>query len=524
MNKIKFKTKLILCIILINFLTLFLSYLYFLNIKVKNDTNNIHQNLVEIAKFISSRKEVQNNLKNHKIDKSLDKEMDFYISNFKDVDIVVITDINGIKYSHLVKEQIGTPFINPVNWDLIKERKGYFSTMKGSVGITTRRFEPIYSEDKKEVLGFVMVGKYNYIIEDMKSHTFLVLTLLFAISLFVSLVLSVYFAGGIKKSLLGLEPEDIGQLQIKEKLILDNLESGLIVLDNENKIIKINSVFYKKFIDFTPEEVVNHCLNYLNDKKAQRFDIVINKKIYHIKLLPIHNETNYYGNMILIKTRDDVDNYAREITGIDQLVEGMRANIHEFKNRLHVILGLINLNKTEMVKKYIMEIQNLNEYDFKKYQNIQNSFIKALLLGKESICKEKKIEFLLDEFSNINIKEKNIFIDDVATILANLIENAIDSFNEYKIENKFIKVGIFQNQNSKLEISVTDNGKNIPNNIIHKLYDYGFSTKGQHRGIGLYLIRQKLKLYEGTIQLIVDDDTKTFKVEVQYEKSYCNRR
>lgn len=521
MNKINFKTKLILCVTLINFLTLFLSYMIFMDTKVNDDIRCIQDNLLEVAKLVSEDPMIIKNIERKNLAHEIDKKMDYYISTFKDADIIVVADSTGLKYSHLVKEQIGTHFVNPVKWDLIKKGDGYFSTMRGSVGITTRRFEPILDENKKDIIGFVMVGKYNYLIKNRTKNTVIILALLFGVSLTLAFIMSIFFAGGVKKSLFGLEPEDIGKLHIKDKLIVDNLQSGLIVVDDKNHIADVNKVFYTRFSPLTPERILEETKNVLDGKETEKFDIAIDKKIYHIKVLPISDEKSYYGYMLVVNSRDDVDSYAREITGIDQLIEGMRANIHEFKNRLHVILGLINLGKIDMVKKYIKEFQELNEYDFKKYQNINNAYLKAMLLGKEAICKERQIEFEFDSLSNINIRENNQFINDIVTILGNLIENSIDAFKDENISEKSIWVSIKEEKNT-VKIAVSDNGKKIPEPVINKIYDYGFSTKGKHRGVGLHLINQKIKLYEGSIKLIVENDKKTFYIEVKHEKDTNN--
>ncbi|MGL4785262.1 MAG: sensor histidine kinase, partial [Cetobacterium sp.] len=215
----------------------------------------------------------------------------------------------------------------------------------------------------------------------------------------------------------------------------------------------------------------------------------------------------------LIKTKDDVNRYAREITGIDQLVDGMRANIHEFKNRLHVILGLINLEKIDMAKKYILEIQNLNEYDFKKFTNIKNSFLKAMLLGKDAICKERKIQFIIDSQSQVSTENKSPIIEDISTIIGNLIENSMDSFKETHIIEKIIKIKIIET-NKKIELEVWDNGEKIPQEYFSKIYERGFSTKGDLRGVGLSIVKNKISLYNGTIEFEQNEKWKFFKVKV----------
>lgn len=104
-----------------------------------------------------------------------------------------------------------------------------------------------------------------------------------------------------------------------------------------------------------------------------------------------------------------------------------------------------------------------------------------------------------------------------------LIENSIESFIDYSIDNKFIKIQILQNK-SFFSISVTDNGKSISDDILNKIFDYGFSTKGKNRGVGLYLVQEKLKLYNGNIRIERDESKKTFIIEVKNEEcSNCWR-
>lgn len=199
MDKLNFKSKLILYVTLINFFTLIISYGIFINTKLTTNKKNINNNLVEMSKLVSTDDTVLEAVTTGIINPKIDKEMDKYISIFKDIDIIVIADITGKKYSHLDKSQIGQNFVNPVKWDKLLQNEGYFSTMLGSMGVTTRWFEPILSKDKSKVLGFVMVGKYDYIIKTSNSSTIMIFTLLFLLALTLAFILSVLFAGGGKK-------------------------------------------------------------------------------------------------------------------------------------------------------------------------------------------------------------------------------------------------------------------------------------------------------------------------------------
>ncbi|MGL5545190.1 MAG: ATP-binding protein [Cetobacterium sp.] len=514
MKRINFKNKIMIWVLVINMIPLVFSYAIFFNEKIKTDENNITKNLLEAARVVSTNSEIKNNLQLSHENNSIEKKVDELIEIFRDIDIIVVANINGIKYSHLDKSQIGDKFVNPVEWDKIKNGEGYFSKMLGSMGVTFRRFEPIYAENR-EIIGFVMVGKYYKTISDTNRKTTLMLGILFITSFSLALILALNFAKKIRKSLFGLDPEEIGRLYIEERLIIDNLESGLIALNTKNEILKVNSVFSKKYKNLSTEVILNKISSYLekNENTARNIEVLIEGGYYYIKILPIYDLNEYYGTILLIKTKDDVNKYAREITGIDQLVDGMRANIHEFKNRLHVILGLINLEKIEMAKKYILEIQDLNEYDFKKFINIKNSFLKAILLGKDAICKERKIQFILNSESVFLIEERTPLIEDISTIIGNLIENSIESFKESNLKEKLIEITIIESE-KEIAFKVTDNGEKIPQENFTKIYEQGFSTKGVSRGVGLNIVKNKVNLYSGTIEFEQNENMKFFKVRV----------
>ncbi|MGL4864366.1 MAG: hypothetical protein ACRC4T_14790, partial [Cetobacterium sp.] len=239
MKRLNFKNKIMIWVLIINLIPLIFSYAIFFNEKIKNDENNITKNLLEAAKVVSSSNEIRKNLQLNYKGGEIEKKVDSLTDIFRDIDIIVVANIEGIKYSHLDKKQIGQKFVNPVQWNDIKRGEGYFSKMMGSMGITFRRFEPIYDVQNKEVIGFVMVGKYYTAISDMKKNTVLMLCLLFLEAFGLAFILAITFTNGVRKSLFGLDPEEIGRLYVEERLIIDNLESGLIALNTKNEILKV---------------------------------------------------------------------------------------------------------------------------------------------------------------------------------------------------------------------------------------------------------------------------------------------
>lgn len=509
MSDIKFKNKIIILTTTTIFIILSLSYIYFATINIRENKKNIEKNIYEVAKLLSEDKDVKYTLNNKNKKFSLQNKANKYIAYFRDIDIIVIADKTGIKYSHIDENQIGQKFINPVNWNKLKNNTGYYSTMKGSIGVTFRRFEPIFLNNN--LIGFIMVGKYDSSISNMIHSAILNLITLFIVSILISILLAMYLGKTIKKELLGLEPKEIKRLYLEEKIIIDNLESVLIALNTKDEIIKVNSTFYKVFLFLSPEILLKEINKYIKFENNKYIEITINANVYYLRILPMYLDNKSYGRLIFLKEKKITEDYAKSITGFSQLMDGMRASIHEFKNRLHVILGLISLKKLDLAKSYIMELQNINEYDFKIYNKIENDFFKAMLIGKYSISLERGIKFTINPNSNLKANLNMDLINDLVIISSNLIENSIEavSDSEKKEIDFFIKY-----ITNNIYIEIKDSGKKIPEDILDKIFEYGVSTKGENRGIGLHLVREKIKYYNGNIELKIEGREKIFKISL----------
>ncbi|WP_419769575.1 MAG: ATP-binding protein [Candidatus Marinarcus sp.] len=93
---------------------------------------------------------------------------------------------------------------------------------------------------------------------------------------------------------------------------------------------------------------------------------------------------------------------------------------------------------------------------------------------------------------NITPSEDELFlhgvINELAQVFINILNNAKDILNENHIDQKVIEVKFFK-ENSKITITIQDNGGGIHKDIIDKIFDPYFTTKhkSQGTGIGLYM-------------------------------------
>ena len=194
--------------------------------------------------------------------------------------------------------------------------------------------------------------------------------------------------------------------------------------------------------------------------------------------------------------------FAEDLEGTKFLVDSMRANNHDFTNKLHVILGLLQIGEYEKAQNYIENISIIQRQTVSTVMNaIDNPSFAALLIGKIARASECNVRFILDE--NLHFNSKDIYVPSEAlvTITGNLIDNALDAMNtpgEYSDSPKELHFSVMTAPN-KMLITVKDTGPGIKPEVGEHIFENGFSTKGSGRGVGLYHTKQLIESLGGKI-------------------------
>lgn len=199
------------------------------------------------------------------------------------------------------------------------------------------------------------------------------------------------------------------------------------------------------------------------------------------------------------KIKKEFLSFTEDFEGTKFLVDSMRANNHDFTNKLHVILGLIEIGEYKKAENYIQNISIIQRETVSYVMhNIQNSSLAALLIGKIARASECNVKLKFKENSKYNEEDIVIPSEALVTITGNLIDNALDSMNSSSGENKYLTVGIFTNP-GELLLTVQDTGAGVPENFKEKIFENGFSTKGEGRGVGLFHTKQLIESMGGDI-------------------------
>ena len=210
----------------------------------------------------------------------------------------------------------------------------------------------------------------------------------------------------------------------------------------------------------------------------------------------------FLSRVLFRKIKKEFYTFAEDFEGTKFLVDSMRANNHDFTNKLHVILGLIQIGEYDRAVSYIENISIIQKETVSRVMHaVDNPSFSALLIGKIARASECNVKFVLKEDMVFNSDDIDLPSEALVTITGNLIDNALDAMNTSEVMSKNDRSLIFgvYTQPGQLLITVQDTGNGIPDKIKDKVFENGFSTKGSGRGVGLYHTKQLVESLGGSI-------------------------
>ncbi len=204
--------------------------------------------------------------------------------------------------------------------------------------------------------------------------------------------------------------------------------------------------------------------------------------------------------VLSIKIKREFLAFTEDFEGTKFLVDSMRANNHDFTNKLHVILGLIQIGQYEKAVSYIENISIIQRETISTVMNsIENPSLAALVVGKIARASECNVRFTIKEGTSYKNDDITVPSEALVTITGNLIDNALDAMNmDSSNTDKELQFGAYT-KDGELLIIVKDTGPGIPKENLEKIFENGFSTKGTGRGIGLYHTKQLIESLGGKI-------------------------
>lgn len=516
--KIKLRTKITLLNIIVVFIALIITVIFMFQLRMSWVRKDAEINLMNISKIVSKSPLVLKSLKN----KSNKEEVQAYIKNVinsaKNIDSIIVSDLNGNSYGNSEIQSILVGIDRDIASEVAIKNEDNLREMIQSFGKLIICFVPIRDENNVPI-GFVVSKVITTNLEIARYEIVIVLLMLILSGLLIGSVGSLIISKSVKSSLLGYEPEQISKLFIQKQEILDTLEEGIIAVDENLKITFYNTaavnILKIKEKEILGEDIIKIIPNsnlpkvFINGKAYYNKEMVIRDTVILTNRIPIKKKDKIIGAVTIFRDKTELTRLAEEVTGVRQVVEALRANNHEFMNKLHVILGLIQIGELEEAKKYILNQTKIQQQKVSLVMNkIEDTTIAALILGKISRAKEMGVELIINPNSNIKKRRGRINSNVLVTIMGNLLENAMEAVSVSEKDEKSVEAFIGENEKEIL-VKVKDTGDGINKGNISLIFNKGFSTKGDNRGTGLALLKDVVENLEGRVEVFSKEENGT---------------
>lgn len=180
----------------------------------------------------------------------------------------------------------------------------------------------------------------------------------------------------------------------------------------------------------------------------------------------------------------------------------LNADILSMKSKEHKEYAEKILNDAERIKDIIDNTLNFSRFDDEqsiKEININSFLADVRLYADRTILKWTDIPLVMNVHDSLGtIRANPVHLEQ---IILNLIRNAVDAVDDS--ESPMLRLNAVR-QNKDVVISVTDNGKGIPEHIRQMVFNEFYTTKATGTGIGLYIVKELVNKYSGTIDFQSD--------------------
>ncbi|ALG14204.1 sensor histidine kinase [Kibdelosporangium phytohabitans] len=322
---------------------------------------------------------------------------------------------------------------------------------------------------------------------------------------------SLLLAQRVKKQTLGLEPAEITALVEQREAMLHGIREGVVGLDGNNRIVLVND--RAKALLSIPGDSVGTAVSDLdfNERmtdvltgRAEGADQIVLRRgrVLTMNRMPISLHDKSIGSVVTMRDRTEMVALQNELAATQNTTDTLRAQAHEFSNRLHTISGLIELGEYDEVRQFITTVSNTQQqWHAEVSARIEDSAVAALLIAKASVAAEHSVGLRLSAGSRLSEVDSSLSAD-LVTVLGNLVDNAVDALGGAR--DGWIEVDISELDDA-IRVVVRDSGPGVAPEIAREVFRNGFTTKaaeeGGKRGLGLALARQTCIRRQGWIDV-----------------------
>ncbi|GGX07114.1 histidine kinase [Streptomyces chartreusis] len=405
---------------------------------------------------------------------------------------IVVMDRRGVRWSHPTPSEIG----RLVSTDPGQALAGHdvMQIDSGTLGRTARGKVPLRDSDGK-IVGAVSVG---IAYDSVRARLLHAIPGLFAYAggaLAVGALAAWLISRRVQRQTRDLAFSDISALLAEREAMLHGIREGVVALDRGGRIRLLNDEA-RRLLGIGDEAVGRSLDEALGEGRTAD---VLAGRVTGTDLLTVRGQrvlvanrmpTDDGGAVATLRDRTELEQLGRELDSTRGLIDALRAQDHEHANRMHTVLGLLELEMYDDAVEFVGEVVGDHRATAEQVaEKIQDPLLAALLVGKATVAAERGVALSLAD--RTGLPDRLIDPRGLVTIVGNLVDNALDA--TAGTPHARVEVEL-QAEGRIATLRVRDTGPGIPEEQRELIFTEGWSTKQRpahrERGIGLPLVRR----------------------------------
>lgn len=416
---------------------------------------------------------------------------------------VVIMDRRGVRWSHTETDEIGRVVSTDPSDALAG--KDVMELDSGTLGRSARGKVPLRDESG-EIVGAVSVG----IAYDSVRDRFLAAIpglLAYAGGALAAGALAAYLISRrLQRQTHDLAFSDISALLAEREAMLHSLREGVVALDGSGRIRLMNDEA-QRLLGLGPDAIGRPLEEALGDGRATE---VLTGRVVGEDLLAVQGSrvlvanrmpTDDGGAVVTFRDRTELERLGRELDATRGLIDALRAQDHEHANRMHTLLGLLELEMHEEAAEFVTEVVGVHRATAEQItERIHDPLPAALLVGKATVAAERGVSLRLSP--DTLLPDRLVDPQGLVTVVGNLVDNALDA--AAGSEDPRIEVEL-RAEGRTVILVISDSGPGVPPDQRELVFSEGWSTKEPpahgKRGLGLALVHRLAERQGGSARV-----------------------
>ena len=432
------------------------------------------------------------------------------VAQSTDVLFVVITDSRGLRLAHPNSNDLGSP----VSTDPSRALAGGEEVLDeiGTLGPAVTGKVPVREPNSDRVVGEISVGISTRDVRRQLDSSLRICALLGGVALLVGVIGSILLERRWRGLTLGLRPTEMAEMVRGQAAVLHGVGEGVLAADADWRTTFVNDEAMRllQVADLPGRPVAEigltpRVLDVFIAADSTPNLATVGDHIVVVSARRVIRDGRDLGAVLVVRDRTDVESLTRQLDAVQLMSTALRAQRHEFANRLHLLNGLLDARHVDEARQYLADLLGSGPLGsaVPGIDAISDPYIQAFLAAKAAGAREAGVTLTIGE--NTWVPGRLTLPVEVTTVLGNLLDNAIDATRGVSGDVKEVEVELLQDD-STLHIVVADSGAGVEPGFVDQLFTEGATTKPASgipggRGIGLTLSRQLTRGLGGDLRL-----------------------